>query len=343
MGFWDSFTGAQQAKDAKRANTAATSMLGDARTRALAALNGGQTTALGNLSTGYDTARGDITGGADRARTAIGTGYDTARGDLNTNFGRAEDAVTGYLNPFVQSGQNAQNLYDTALGTRGTAAERDSFYGEYANNDPFRAFRDEQANRQLDQQYNARGLGTSGRAGTAVARASLERGSTDLNQYLDRLARQGELGGQYASQAGSQLASIRTGLGSQLSGLEQNRGNALGGLEERTGNALGTLGYRYGSDQANVNQGNSQAAANLEYGYGQQLANNRIGLGNAQAASRSVLPNLLTNIAGTAIRAATPGYGGATPWSNLSSGMNNLTNRLGSSVGHYAIPGYPGS
>src|SRR5690606_28490054 len=85
------------------------------------------------------------------------------RSDLLTGYGDAIDAVeagrddaNARLDPFVQSGLGAQGLYDNALGVNGTGAATD-FYENYAANDPFRQFRDEQAQRELERKYNAQG------------------------------------------------------------------------------------------------------------------------------------------------------------------------------------------
>lgn len=349
MSFWSSFTGSAQKKDAQSAFTDANASLGQARERALAALSGGNSAAQSSLTAGYNTATGEIRGGADRARPILEQGFDRARNDLDTNYGRAETAITSNLDPWIASGRAAQNRYDIALGTGGTAADQANFWQNgFAGNQ----YRDDLANKQLQQQFNARGQSNSGRFGTAVSRASLERSTTDMNQYLDRLSRQGELGGQYAARAGTELAGIRTGLGTQLAGLEQNRGTALGGLEERTGARLGDLGYQYGSGQANLYQGQGNAIAGVETGYGESMANNRIALGNATAASRNVFTNNLLGVAGLAVRGFTPGpssYGlgingtptltpGTTPFgamgSAISSGWGSVRNALSGPAAH---------
>lgn len=331
MGFFDDFFGKSQKRDIADANNRANSYLDKGRADAEAALREDTDNALLRLGGGYDTARGDITTGADRARGEIGTGYDTARGDITTQYGAAEGAITDALgrtrqtiDPFLQSGLDSQNLYDTALGTKGTGLQED-FYDNYADNDPFRAYRDELANKQLQSQFNASPAGSQGgRFTQAVSRASLARGTEDLNAYLDRLERSGARGGQYATTlagyeagAGKDIAQLRSGLGDRLGSLESDRGTTLGNVSLNTGNRLGDLAYGYGKDTASVTAGRGQDLANLHYGYGQQKAGNAISYGNAVAGTRGIGVNNLLNLAGTAVKAFTPGWGGVSAFGSL--------------------------
>lgn len=292
MSIFSNFTGGKSRKDIARASAEAEARLAAGRTAALGELGIGQAGATGAINTGFD-----------QGRAAISQGYDTARGDLTGQYGRAEDAINqalgnvqGTLDPFIQSGTWAQNLYDTAMGKGGADAARGVFEN-YASNDPFRQFRDEQANRQIAAQFNAGGLGGSGRMATAVGRASLERGTQDLNTYLDRLERSGARGGQFASQlagyqnnAGSQIAGMRTGLGDRLGSLETNRGTALGQMDVNRGGALADITNQYANTRAG-----------LESGFGQQMAANRINQGNAMASTRSTGMNNLISLGGLAV------------------------------------------
>jgi hypothetical protein len=302
VSIFSNFTGGKSRKDIARASAEAEQRLAAGRTAALGELSGGETGAKGYVNQGYDAGRG-----------SVNQGYDTARGDLSTQYGRAEDSinqaltnVSGTLQPFIQSGTWAQDLYDTALGKGGAGAATD-FYQNYAANDPYRAFRDEQANKQIQAQFNANGLGGSGRMATAVSRASLERGTQDLQTYLTRLENQGARGGQYASQlagyqsqAGNNIAGIRQGLGDRLGTLETNRGTTLGNMDVNRGNTLSDITNSY-----------AQNRAGLESGYGQQLAANRINQGNAMAQTRSTGMNNLLSLGGLALNAVSgmPNFG----------------------------------
>jgi hypothetical protein len=324
------------------------------------AVNRGYTDQQGFLQGGYDTARGDVNSsidaqlaalrqGYDTSVGAVGTGYDTARQDFTGQSGRAESALTDaqsyvqqILTPFMQSGQRAQGLYDTALGLDGQPAAQ-NFYETYAANDPFRQFNEDMTNKALARSFNAGGSLGSGRAGLAASRANLERGSQDLNKYLDRLAGQGQQGGAYASQlantatnTGQNLANIRQNLGSQLGTLEQNRGSAMsnlatnygmnqgnaqanrgtlnanlatgygtaaGNVAGQRGAQLGNMAYGYGGDQANLATARGGANSDLTYGLAQQRANMQIGKGNSIANMQTQSANNLLQFGAAVIGA----------------------------------------
>lgn len=294
MGFFGSLFGNDQRKAINKATNQANTIL-----------SGAVDQTRGELNTGFDQQAAALQGGYNQARGAIGAGYDQARGDVTGQYGRAETALTDaqsyvqqILSPFMQSGQRAQGLYDTALGLDGQTAAQD-FYSQYAANDPFRQFNEDMANKSLARSFNASGNLGSGRAALAASRANLERGSTDLNRYLDRLASQGAQGGQYATQiannaanTGTQLANVRTGLGNQL-----------GNLSAEQGTRLGAMDYGYGQDAGNIAANRGQSNADLTYGNAQQRANMRIGAGNSIANMQTQSANNLLQFGGTVISA----------------------------------------
>jgi hypothetical protein len=314
MGIFSNFTGGQSRRDIAAATGDANRMLDEGQQAALARLEAARNEQLASLTSGYDTSRGYLDTGMTTGRADIGAGYDRARTDLGTQYGRAEEAITGaldrsrdILNPWIQSGRGAQELYDQALGVNGTGAQSD-FYANYADNDPFRAYNEDRANNALLRLYNAGGLGTSGRAGMAISRAQLERGSEDLNNYLNRLEAQGAKGGQYATTmtgletgAGQNLASIRTNLGNQYAGIETDRGNRLADIAFKGNAALSDLSTGFSLNKANVQGQGGSDAANLIYGTAQQKAGNRIGQGNAVAGTRSTGMNNLIGLGSLAL------------------------------------------
>ena len=294
MGFFGSLFGNDQRRAISRATRGANSILETAAG-----------TARDELNTGFDEQQAALQGGYTQGRGALNTGFDTARTDLTDQYGRAEGALTDaqayvreVLSPFMQSGQRAQALYDTALGLDGQPAAQ-NFYSTYAANDPFREFNEDMANRSLARSFNAGGALGSGRAALAASRANLERGSQDLNRYLDRLASQGAQGGQYATRiadnaasTGAQLANVRTGLGDRLGSLETDRGVRLGAMD-----------YGYGVDSGNIAGARGNANANLTYGVAQQRANNRLGMGNSIANIQTQGVNNLLQLGGAVIGA----------------------------------------
>lgn len=266
------------------------------------------------LKQGFGDAANQLRSGYGDAQNSITDALGRQRADLTSQYGSAEDAIAkgiaganSALDPFLKSGINSQNLYDTAMGTgAGGAQGAKDFYANYASNDPFRNYRDELANKQLAAQFNGRGLGGSGRAATAMSRASLERGTQDLNTYLDRIERAAGRGQQVAGQVsnnsmagGQQIAGIRTGLGNQLSGVEGQAGQSRANLQSGLGTALannstnqgsaltqlglGLTGARAGleTQRGMALNGNQQGISGLYSGYGQQSAANEINLGNA--------------------------------------------------------------
>lgn len=321
MGFLDNLFGSKaKRKDAKAAYAESTATLEAGKTRARQELERAIGDQRNILEGGYTTARDDIGRGMTDADAFLASGYGQARTDIGSGY----DAATNALDPFLQSGKKAQGLYDIALGTGGTPAERSTFYDDYAANDPFRTYRDEVANKALQRQFNARGQSGSGRFATAVSRASLERGSTDLNQYLDRLAQQGALGGQYASR----VADLEASRGTNLAGLSTAEGTARGDLAFRGNTGLGQLAYGYGQDKSSLEGNNANALAALEYGNAQQLAGNRINLGNALASTRGAGMNGLLGLGGLAIQGFTPNRYGETPFGTMGGGIKSTMNKL---------------
>lgn len=275
------------------------------------------------LKGGYDKARNDVLSGLNTAHTALNNGSTNARKELTTGYNNARAttdkglaSILDLFQPYMQSGTKAQGMYDTALGMNGADAAK-QFYGDYAANDPFRAFRDEMANKSILAQANAAGTGGvgglaglaggagGGRTAAAISRASLERGSQDMNQYLDRLSRASELGGQYATRAAgyTDAAAARNAgydaqQGQNLGQLEQSHANTLAGLYTNNAVGSGQLAAQEGQQLANNSVGRGNAISNLDYGYNQQVGQNQAqmynNIGQAHAAGMNGLINLGT-------------------------------------------------
>jgi hypothetical protein len=269
MGFFNDLMGKSQANDAKMGET-----------RANAFLDQYKDVALGNINSGYKNSSNELRG---------------ARGELRDQNAIAQNALTsgrdaamGQLNPYIQSGTQANELYSNALGLNGEGAQR-AFGSNYAASDPFRAQNANFANEQLMQVLNARGLSGSGYAGQAVADQSLRRGSEDYNNYLNRLQGQGQQG----FNASSQAAQFQNNYG-------QNRAGQANTYSQMNTGIRGQIGQNY-TDRGN-------ALATLNYGYGQQKANNATNLANSLAASRTAGVNNLMGLGGLALKAASGGF-----------------------------------
>lgn len=310
------FGGGAKQRDIAAANRDATNMLNSGLDRAIGINQDSIANQQALLNRGYDQAGNLITQGMNNAAGAVNQGYDTARGALDTQFGNAAnyynqgyDRATNTLDPYLQSGNQAQDLYNTYLGLNGQPAATDA-YNAYASNDPFRQYRDSLANQQLMSLYNARGLGGSGRESLALGRASLERGTQDLNQYLDRLSGQaqrgqnvaGQLAG-YGMQTGQSLAGNAQTLGTNQANLATNHGNAIAGIHTQGNQALANNAIAQGTAGASVTGAGSNALMNLIYGNAQQNASNRINVGNAYAQTRGSGIQNIANLAGTAMKA----------------------------------------
>lgn len=171
----------------------------------------------------------DLRSGKENADRYMQQGYDEAAGIGQDYYGKAQN----YLQPFIDRGNRAGGMYDNALGLNGRGAQQ-QFMANYADNDPFRQQNMDAATQGIRRQYNARGMDTSGNALLAAARASQERGSTDYNNYLNRLQGAQGQGAQFAQTGagmagtfGNNLMGMRYGYGNQQAGNEISYANSM--------------------------------------------------------------------------------------------------------------------
>lgn len=330
MGWWAELTGKAGAQRAQAAAGEANKLLDVGWGQAYGSLDQSRAAQLAALQGGYDSAYGSLTEAEARAAGLLNQGADRASGAITDYYGRAIGNVEDYynrteslLNPSIQRGNKLGDLYATALGADGSG-DQQAFYSEYAANDPFRAFRDEQANRQIQQQFNAQGQSGSGRFATAVGRASLERGSQDLNTYLDRLSQAGQQG----QNASSQLASISSNTGGMLAGLNTGQGDKLSNIQLGLGSNLATNAGNFGNTRAGyqVMQGRENAGVEDNYGrtkmsmqtgLAQAKGGNLMGGANAANAARGAGLNNLFGLGALGIGAITPGKEGVSALGNL--------------------------
>ncbi len=170
----------------------------------------------------------DLRSGKENADRYMQQGYDEAAG-----IGR------NYLQPFIDRGNRAGDMYDNALGVNGRGAQQ-QFMTQYGSSDPFRQQNMDAANQSVRRTYNARGMDTSGNALLAAARASQERGSQDYNNYLNRLQGAQGQGAQMAGNLGNALMNMRYGYGNQQAGNEISYANAL--AQSRTAGIQNLMG-----------------------------------------------------------------------------------------------------
>lgn len=170
--------------------------------------------------------------GKDSAKAAEALGQRNA-GQINTSYDKADtqaktgfDESMGYYKPYAATGEAANTAYGNALGLNGQAARDQQFKTGYVE-DPARAYRDANAQTQMNalyRKYNAGPSGVnSGATMMASGRLSNELFNTDWNGYLDRL-KDGQAQG--AQVAGAQ-AGTTTGYYNGLADRSVNRGNAI--------------------------------------------------------------------------------------------------------------------
>lgn len=185
---------------------------------------------------------GDLVGSftGSTAKKLAGETYDRntainrdARDQGLAGINQGYDQAYGLINPYAQSGTQANSMYTGLLGLNGADTQR-GLLAQYAGADPFRQFNEDMANKSIARSYNRMGMLDSGNFRMAAARANLERGSQDYNSYLARLAglsqqgmgAAGQLGG-YAMNRGQGIANLWNGYANNQNAAEVNRGNSL--------------------------------------------------------------------------------------------------------------------
>lgn len=163
----------------------------------------------------------DITAAKQRADAALTEGYTTGRSDY--------ERAGAMFQPYANTGGNAMKMYADATGVNGQPAY-DAAAGNFMTGDPFRRANEDFANQNLAKTFNARGGLYSGNAMLAASRGSLERGSTDWNNWLNRLSGQADQG----FKATGSTAAIATGQGD----MANNYGQTRAGNEISYGNAM---------------------------------------------------------------------------------------------------------
>jgi|SRR5208337_835963 len=189
---------------------------------ALPVLLGGAASALGNYF---------------GARTAANAAQQSAALQQQ----RFNQAV-GYEQPFMQSGQNALNLYNNATGVNGGAAQQ-SYYNSFQTGVNYGL-------QQIQAQNAAQGMGLSGNTLAALQDYSQRALSQEYQTRLQDLFQGAQLGANSANALTSASTSSTSNQGNYNSMSGQYQGTSL----SNTGNALsGTANnyanYYYGTQQ----------------------------------------------------------------------------------------------
>ena len=157
----------------------------------------------------------------------LGNGLSTATGNINSGYNNAMSAIQ----PYMQGGQGAYNLYSDFMGVNGRPAQSNAMSGYQSS--PYMSYLQGQGQRAVDRRANAGGGYYSGNALSEASRVNQGIASQDYNQYLAQLGQMGSQGaqmGQFGAnlgwQQGNTLANLNYGNAQQLAGNAINRGNA---------------------------------------------------------------------------------------------------------------------
>lgn len=259
-----------------------------ARTGALGALGTANQQANDALNFGYGDARGAIDTSNLRAwdvLNQVGTenkGYFDAGRDAALGASRgALRTITDLYQPYMQSGTQAQGLYDQFLGLKGADAAKTAAQN-FAGMDPGIAYRMEMIDKQNQARANQAGYIGSGRAALVGDRAQNELLSQDYQTYLTRLENQAGRGAQYTGQLAGfndNAANRETGIqsawtqgnvnnttrhGSTISNMLTQNPYATGQLSQNLGGSRAQLATNYGNNLAGIETGYHQGIAGAQ-------------------------------------------------------------------------------
>ena len=175
--------------------------------------------------------RKDLAQGKASAEQHLGQYYNQGRQDVQDYAGRA----TGYMQPWVQTGQAANKLWGDATGANGADAQK-SYYAGFQNDPGWQA--------QFQAGMNALDKSAASRGGLYSGAAM--KGVANYGQQFQRQAFQDRLG-QLAAQSGS----------------GQGAAGTMAGLTANTGNVLGNMAQGYGQNLAgnDISYANALAAS----------------------------------------------------------------------------------
>ena len=190
------------------------------------------------------SARRDLQVAAESAAGMLRGGYDRATQQGDRFYGDAQSR----LEPYAQSGRDADGQIRNALGLNGRDAHR-GYYDNFQNDPGFEA-ETRAGIKALDGSATARGGLYSGAAMRGVAEYGQQQQGNAYRNRLNSLMQYGQQGQQaattqagVATQFGGDRANLEYGFGQQEAGNRLNLGNALA-ANRNTGvnNILGAAG-----------------------------------------------------------------------------------------------------
>jgi hypothetical protein len=196
---------------------------------ALPLLIGGAASALGNYFGAQATA-------------------NAATQSANLEQQRFNQAV-GFEQPFMQSGQNALNLYNSATGTNGAAAQQ-NYYNNFQNDPGFQASVN-YGLQQIQAQNAAQGMGLSGNTLAALQSYSQNALSQQYQTRLQDLFQSAQLGANAANALSSASTSSGATQGNFNVASGQAQGAGLSGLGTGISSATNNYAnYYYGTQRS---------------------------------------------------------------------------------------------
>jgi len=209
--------------------------------------------AIASLREGQTAARGDITTGAQEAAGFLG--------QQPAEIQAAQQAASGYLNPFYQAGTaGLGQLQQLAMG-QGVP--------EFLATNPAYQFRQQEAQKALERSAAARGGLLSGQFAKALQERSQGLASEEFGNAFNRLS--GVVG--MGQNAGQQLSSLRERTGERML---TNIG-AQAGLRQQAGTQRAGIGQQFAGSLADLMRSRGDAVATGQIGqanaYNQGLAN----------------------------------------------------------------------
>jgi hypothetical protein len=157
--------------------------------------------------------------------------------------------AVGYEQPFLQSGQNALNLYNNATGANGSAAQQ-AYYNNFQNDPGFQSSVN-YGLQQIQAQNAAQGMGLSGNTLAALQSYSQNALSQQYQTRLDDLFRTAQLGANSANALTTASTSSAAAQGNFNLASGQAQGSGISGVGSGLSSASNNYAnYYYGSQRS---------------------------------------------------------------------------------------------
>jgi len=157
--------------------------------------------------------------------------------------------AVGYEQPFMQSGQNALNLYNNATGVNGASAQQ-AYYNNFQNDPGFQAGVN-YGLQQIQAQNAAQGMGLSGNALAALQSYSQNALQQEYQTRLSDLFQGAQLGANSANALAGASTSSGTAQGNFNVAAGQAQGTGISGLGSGISSASNNYAnYYYGTQKS---------------------------------------------------------------------------------------------